>query len=224
MNIFTTVLILVFGSILLATSFVHMIIFTANATSTITTVTTTATVNEVRIQAGGGNATAPWTIFLPQKIEINTGESITWYNPTEVAEPHTVTFVLDNNTMTGVVSPLDVSNKTEFMPLPPGSNNEPILIPGKSGSGMNTLIALNARSFNPVVIDAQDNVKHMSPNASYDMTGTEKYVNSGWFLPNGLEKQYPGSGNTFTVTFEKPGTYDYLCILHPWMTGSVTVR
>ena len=22
-----------------------------------------------------------------------------------------------------------------------------------------------------------------------------------------------GSGNTFTVTFEKPGTYDYLCIL-----------
>ncbi|HEU4823397.1 MAG TPA: hypothetical protein VFS97_08240 [Nitrososphaeraceae archaeon] len=99
-NVFTIVLILVFASILLAISLVHMIIFTANATSTITTATT-ATVNGVRIQAGGGNATAPWTIFLPQEIEINTGESITWYNPTEVAEPHTVTFVLDNNTMTG---------------------------------------------------------------------------------------------------------------------------
>ena len=56
------------------------------------------------------------------------------------------------------------------------------------------------------------------------MTGTEKYINSGWFLPNGLEKQYPGSGNIFTVKFENQGTYDYLCILHPWMTGSVIVK
>jgi hypothetical protein len=37
-----------------------------------------------------------------------------------------------------------------------------------------------------------------------------------------MERQYPGSGNTFTVTFEKPGTYDYLCVLHPWMTGNVS--
>ena len=52
------------------------------------------------------------------------------------------------------------------------------------------------------------------------MTGSEKYINTGWFLPNGLEKEYSGSGNTFTVKFEKQGTYDYL---HPWMTGRVVV-
>jgi len=36
----------------------------------------------------------------------------------------------------------------------------------------------------------------------------------------------PGSPpvNNFTVTFEKPGTYSYLCNVHPWMTGSVTVN
>jgi Copper binding proteins, plastocyanin/azurin family len=34
---------------------------------------------------------------------------------------------------------------------------------------------------------------------------------------------YTGSGNTFSVKFEKQGTYDYLCILHPWMTGTVVV-
>jgi plastocyanin len=55
----------------------------------------------------------------------------------------------------------------------------------------------------------------MNPNANYNMAGTKKYVNSGWFLPKGQEHAYPGSGNTFTVTFEKPGTYDYICILHP---------
>src|SRR5215204_1172760 len=177
-----------------------------------------------KVAAGGGNATAPWTIFVPQNVEINAGESVTWYNPTEeAAEPHTVTFILDNNTMAGVVSPLLVANTTKFTSLPPGSNNEPVLLPDMTGSGMNTLLAVNARTFEPAIIDAQGNVTFMKPNANYSMTGTEKYINSGWFLPNGLEGEYPGSGNTFTVKFEKQGTYDYLCILHPWMTGSVIV-
>jgi hypothetical protein len=28
----------------------------------------------------------------------------------------------------------------------------------------------------------------------------------------------------FTVTFGQPGTYDYFCALHPWMTGQVLAR
>jgi plastocyanin len=176
----------------------------------------------IEIAAGGGNFTAPLTIYVPDNIEANVGQPVNWYNPTEVGEPHTVTFVMDNNTMAGVVSPLSVSNTTTFTALPPNSNNEPIVIPGQDGT--NTIIAINARTFNPTVIDSTGNVEFMSPNANYTIDGTEKYVNSGWFLPNGMEKEYPGAGNTFTVTFEKPGTYNYLCILHPWMTGSITVR
>lgn len=189
--------------------------YTSNATTTET--------ETVKVAAGGGNATAPWTVFLPQELKINAGNSVIWYNPTEgAAEPHTVTFVLDNSTLAGVVSPLTVSNMTEFTAMPPGSNNEPVLIPGEGG--MNTLIAINARTYNPVTIDSQDKVQFMNPNANYSMTGDEKYINSGWFLPEGLEEQYPGSGNTFALTFEKPGTYDYLCILHPWMTGTIAVE
>jgi amicyanin len=30
-------------------------------------------------------------------------------------------------------------------------------------------------------------------------------------------------GQTFSFTFEKPGTYDYVCTLHPFMTGKVIV-
>ena len=87
--------------------------------------------------------------------------------------------------MTGVVSPLSVSNTTKFIPLPPSSNNQPILLPSDSNnkSGINTLIAINARVYNPIIIDSSANVKFMNPNANYSMTGTEKYVNSGWFLP-----------------------------------------
>jgi plastocyanin len=210
------------GIIVLVVTIVTIHISTTNATSQ-QQPGTTAT--PVKVAAGGGNATAPWTIFVPQKVEIKAGDSVTWYNPTQgAAEPHTVTFVLDNNTMAGVVSPLVISNTTKFMPLPPGSNNEPVLLPDKTGNGTNTIIAINGRTYTPVTIDSQGNVKFMNPNASYNMSGTERYVNSGWFLPNGLEQEYPGSGNTFTVTFEKPGTYEYLCTLHPWMTGSVVVK
>ena len=184
---------------------------------------TTSEKQTVTVAAGGGNTTAPWTVFVPQETRINAGDTVVWDNPTEgAAEPHTVTFVLDNSTMAGVVSPLGVSNTTEFTVTPPGSNNEPILIPGEGG--MNTLIAVNARTFNPTIIDSQGAVQFMDPNANYSMTGDEKYVNSGWFLPTGLEGLYPGSGNTFSVTFETPGTYEYLCIIHPWMTGSVVVE
>ena len=31
-------------------------------------------------------------------------------------------------------------------------------------------------------------------------------------------------GETFDVTFEEPGEYPYLCIVHPWMTGVVVVK
>ena len=188
--------------------------------STIASVSTAEAQQMIKVQAGGGNATAPLSQFIPQKVEINTGQSITWTNPTTVGEPHTVTFVLDSKTMTGVVSPLAVPNSTQFTPIPPGSNNQPVMMPGKS-----IVMALNARSYIPTVIDSQGNVKMFAPpNAKYTFSGSEKYINSGWLLPKGQEQEYPGSGNTFTVTFQKAGTYGYICILHPWMTGQVVVK
>jgi plastocyanin len=108
------------------------------------------------------------------------------------------------------------------MPLPPGSNNQPLILHGKNG--MNTLISLNARSYNPVAIDSSGNVKTMNPNANYTPSGTEKYVNSGFILPNGHDQNFPGSSNTFRVTFQQAGTYNYLCIVHPWMVGKVVVK
>jgi hypothetical protein len=68
--------------------------------------------------------------------------------------------------MAGVVSLLGISNMTKFSALPPGSNNEPVLLPDMTGSGMNTIVAINARTYEPVVIDTQGNVTFMKPNAT----------------------------------------------------------
>ena len=157
---------------------------TAAPYSSLASVFTAQAQQMIEVQAGGGNATGPLTQFIPEKVEINAGQSITWVNPTTVGEPHTVTFVLDNKTMTGVVSPTAVPNSTQFTPIPPGSNNQPVMMPGKS-----VVIAVNARTYTPTVIDSQGNVKMFAPpNAKYTFSGSEKYVNSGWILPKGQEQ------------------------------------
>ena len=32
------------------------------------------------------------------------------------------------------------------------------------------------------------------------------------------------AGNSYTYTFDSAGTFDYYCIVHPWMIGSVIVE
>ena len=190
------------------------------------------------VQAGTGVGNAAIILFSPQLVQIKAGQSVTWYNPTPVPEPHTVTFVLTNNNNNNksyaadLIAPFTISNtitttnSTQIMPFIPNSNNEPLMTPDN-----NAIIAINKRAYNPVVVTEDStttgggkNVSYMKQNANYSMSGTEDYVNSGWLLPKGQENLYPGSGNTFTMTFQKAGTYDYLCIIHPYMTGRVIVN
>jgi plastocyanin len=178
--------------------------------------------NAFKVQAGRGDNTVVEDQFFPKKVEIKVGQSVTWYNPTLVSEPHTVTFILDNKSTTEVIVPFSIPNSTKFIPLVHSFNSQPMLTSTKNG--MSIVIGLNGRVFNPVAIDTKDNVKFMNTNAHYNMTGSEKYVNSGWLLPKGQEQSFPGSASIFTVTFEKAGTYNYVCIIHPWMRGTITVK
>ena len=43
--------------------------------------------------------------------------------------------------------------------------------------------------------------------------------------PDGMfDRSIIMSGATFEYTFEEAGQYDYFCIVHPWMTGKVSVE
>jgi plastocyanin len=193
---------------------------TNNSNNNITTTTKTTTSPKM-VHAGGGTSTDMLAVFVPQLIQVGVGQSVTWNNPSTVAEPHTVTFVLDNKTATDIVSPFAVPNSTQLTAKPPNSNSEPLRPPGQN----NVVIAVNARSYIPTVIDAQGSVKQFAPpDAAYTMTGTEKYVNSGWLVPKGQEQAFPGASTSFTATFQRAGTYHYICQLHPWMAGSVIVK
>jgi plastocyanin len=207
-------------SITLLTTTTSFTIISAQGNASSNNTTTTAT-SSITVHAGGGNSMAPLTVFVPQQIEVSVGQSVTWDNPSTVGEPHTATFILDNKTATNIVSPFVVPNSTQFTPIPSNSNSQPL----RPAAQNYVVIAVNARSYIPTVIDSEGSVKQFPPpSASYIMTGNEKYVNSGWLVPKGQEQLYPGASNTFTITFQKAGTYHYICQVHPWMTGSVLVK
>jgi plastocyanin len=177
------------------------------------------------VHAGEGNATSVGTSFVPQKIEIKAGESVMWDNPTAVSEPHSVTFLKNDKFFPEFAAPFMVSNSTEFKSPDPNSNAEPLIAPPQSGETTKTVIMINARAYTPVVIDSTGkNITHLPPNSNYTMDGTESIVNSGWLWPDGQAPPGGPSINKFTITFEKSGTYNYVCNVHPWMKGTVKVN
>jgi plastocyanin len=177
------------------------------------------------VEAGGGGPESVVTWFTPQNVTINAGETVVWINPTVVGEPHTVTFIRQEGYFANFESPYLIANGTELTPAnPEEENTEPLIIPGQNGTANNIIVAANARSTNPVVIDAQNNVTYLPLNANYTMTGDELYVNSGWMWPEGQAPPGAPPIKSFSVTFANAGTYDYLCLVHPWMTGQIVVQ
>lgn len=175
------------------------------------------------VRAGGGAAIAPMTWFFPRIADIKVGETVTWINPTAVGEPHTITFIMDNNTATNFAAPFVMSSgNASLASAIPNANAEAVVMPGLNGTSI--VVAANMRSIGPTVIDASGKVTYLPPNGNYTMDGTEKYVNSGWMWPSGQEPQGFPPINTFSVKFTKAGTYNYMCEVHPWMTGQVIVK
>lgn len=174
-----------------------------------------------RIVNVGGNGTL-WDSFTPKIVEVKVGESVTWRNPMMVSEPHTVTFLKDPSFYAPPATPFSISNMTELKSLsPPNQNIDPLTV---DQNGSKAVIVDNARHYNPVAIDSTgNNVTYLPVNANYSMTGTEKFVNSGWIWPEGLAPPGTPPISSFAVTFEKPGAYNYICAVHPWMAGTVKV-
>ena len=65
-----------------------------------------------------------------------------------------------------------------------------------------------------VVLGVNNTVTWKSRSISYDsVTSRTGIFDSGPIPP----------GGSFTFTFDSPGTYEYYCVYHPWMTGEVVV-
>jgi plastocyanin len=183
---------------------------------------------------GGGNSSNPINQFDPIKKEIYVTETIKWSNPTAGQPfPHTVTFIGNES------SPL-LKSKISSITKTFQSNNLRSLISNliklnnsTQSENENSNHSFDTRSLLfPSVINSSDLVvSYLNPNghelfkgAVYNFTDDTTYLNSGliWaggVIPNGFPKV-----NSFIVTFMKPGTYHYQCLVYPEMRGIITVK
>ena len=142
-----------------------------------------------------------------------------------VPEPHTVTFINNEEMFPPLFAVFSIPNDTEFTPAIPSPNMALTLMPDQSNPNNKLVVVDNARSSAPVVVDStRTNITYMQPNAKYTFTGEESYVNSGWMFPEGQAPPGAPPISSFTLTFEKAGTYNYICIIHPWMAATIKVN
>ena len=174
--------------------------------------------NTIIVNVGGNGSS--WDSYDPQTVEIKVGDTVTWHNPMSVSEPHTITFLKDPSYFPPPAVPFKF-NSTELVP-DPNANIDPLIITDQNGT--RSVIVDNARHYNPVSIDSTgNNVTYLPLDANYTMSGTEKFVSSGWIWPDGLAPPGAPPIKSFSVTFENAGKYDYICVVHPWMNGKVIV-
>lgn len=85
----------------------------------------------------------------------------------------------------------------------------------ESGSAANTTKTYYSASTLTVVIGTNNTITWINDDISpHTVTSTNGIFNSGNM----------NFGQTWTHTFTEPGTYEYSCIYHPWMTGTVIVK
>jgi plastocyanin len=173
---------------------------TTNDTETTTTGTAAPTVTDnatQRVAVGGGNITISINQFSPQTVEIQPGESVTFFAPNGSTEVHNVIFDLSNGTIISDIGvpftlpsavlggevPTDVSE--ELLPAPPYNLGEPII--QNMGDGTQAIVGLNKIAFYPAVVDQNDNVIYLEEEElSRQMLQMEEAFEQGTPIPSPL--------------------------------------
>lgn len=133
----------------------------------------------------GSNATVQYYTFTPQTIEINAGETVTWFSPDEFVDIHTVTFVPDPAVQSDILLPFAIpagSNATNFELLQPFNLGEPLIIPAPEGR--EAIVALNKLAWYPAVVDTNNQTTYLEgADIQATLNSTVKVLNSGIILP-----------------------------------------
>jgi plastocyanin len=130
----------------------------------------------------GSTPTVQNFTYSPQTVEINAGESVTWFSPAELSDFHTVTFRLDQNVVSELLVPFVVPEDTDFELLPPFNVGDPFIIPTPDGGEV--ILGANKQYWYPSAVDTNNQTTFLNgTNIEYTMDGTEKVINSGIILP-----------------------------------------
>src|SRR5215210_2566517 len=179
------------------------------------TATTTASDNGThRVAVGGGNITLSINQFSPQRVQIQPGESVTFFAPQGSTEVHNVIFDLTNGTTISDVGvpfilpsdilggevPTDVSQ--ELLPASPYNLGEPIIKNTTTTEGTTqTIIGFNKIAFYPTIVDQNGNVRYLEEEKlNSQMLQMGQAFEQGTPMPSPLSTSYTIDGTESIVS------------------------
>jgi plastocyanin len=184
---------------------------TTIATGTTTAPTAPNNAITKRVAVGGGNITLSINQFSPQTVEIQPGESVTFFAPEDSFEVHNVMFDLSNGTtISGIGMPftlppgeLSIEAYTDvaetLLPAPPYNLGEPII--QNMANGTQAIIGFNKVAFYPAVVDQNGNVTYLDETElSNQMLQMEQAYEQGTPMPSPLSASYTIDGTESAVS------------------------
>src|SRR5918997_4508114 len=156
---------------------------------------------EERVAVGGGNITVSVNQFLPASVEIQRGESVTFYAPQNSTEVHNIIFDLSNGS---IVSSLELpfilpegASPDQLELAPPFNFGDPIII--EQPHGGQAIITLNKAAFYPTVADRENNTRYLLDVEELQQL-TEEATQQGLFEPLNLSANYTMNGTETIVS------------------------
>ena len=86
----------------------------------------------------------------------------------------------------------------------------------------NVSIVKDAWNLDTVISYSPTSIK-IDPGTTVTWTNNDTVIHTVTDTQKTFDSEFIQAGGTWQYTFEKPGQYDYLCTLHPWMKGTISV-
>jgi plastocyanin len=172
--------------------------------------------------------------FEPATIEVDAGATLTWTNDDSI--PHTVTARAEDFDSGVMMSGDSFSHTFEtpgtydyFCAVHPSMSatvvvREPVA-PGDAVAASGTPADTAATLTEVTVVDVafQPADIEVVVGATVDWTNEDPFAHTVTARDGAFDSGTMDDGETFSHTFSEPGTFEYVCAIHPSMTGTVTV-
>ena len=172
--------------------------------------------------------------FEPATIEVDAGATLTWTNDDSI--PHTVTARAEDFDSGVMMSGDSFSHTFEtpgtydyFCAIHPSMSatvvvREPVA-PGDAVAASGTPADTAATLTEVTVVDVafQPADIEVVVGATVDWTNEDPFAHTVTARDGAFDSGTMDDGETFSHTFSEPGTFEYVCAIHPSMTGTVTV-
>ncbi len=162
----------------------------------------------VNVLVGWGQNTDQLMRFFPANITVRAGDTVAW--KTGGQEIHTVSFIGEGGTMNAIPGSL-IQDSGD--------------LPGRMIPGFVAPLP-NAKTPADVMLNPQVFLPTRQQGAPVEHYSGQGFVSSGVMAPTVPDFLPAGTpaNNTFSLVFDKPGTYTFVCLIHAGaMRGTVTV-